>query len=121
MKFLSYRSIGILSVVLFIAAATFLLYHDVTEPESLEKIGKIKGITFLHPIPGDCCSMPLTCIAFVDGDALDLYDILDIEEGKTYRVVYQKQEKPYVNDDPTDFQYRTAIVNVVKEIEEIFP
>ena len=123
MKVLSYKSSGIFMIFLsvLIAAAAFLLYHDVPEPESLEKIGKIKGITFVYPIPGDCCSMPLTCIAFEDGDALKLYNILDIEGGKTYRIVYQKQNKPYINADPTDYQYRTAIVNVVAEIKEIFP
>jgi len=92
------------------------------EETSFEKIGKIKRITFIPPIPGDCCSLPLTHIVFEDGDGLDLWGILDnLEEGKTYRIVYQEKEKTCINDDPTYKGFKKAKCNVVDEIEEIFP
>ncbi len=119
---LSVRKAVVLLCVIAVLVVSVALARQSPEETSFEKIGKIKRITFLHPIPGDCCSLPLTHILFEDGDGLDLWGILDtLEEGKTYRFVYQEKTKTCINDDPTFKGTKRAKCNVVDEIEEIFP
>lgn len=90
--------------------------------ESFEKTGKIRHMTFIYPIPGDCCSLPLTFIEFEDGDYYQFYGILNhIKEGKTYRIVYQEQERICCNDDECFNAIKTSTLNVVQVMEEIVP
>lgn len=90
--------------------------------ESFEKTGKTTHITLIYPIAGDCCSLPLTCIEFEDGDYCQFYGIFkNIKEGKTYRIIYQKQDRICCNDDNSFKGIKTSTVNVIQEIEEISP
>jgi hypothetical protein len=92
-------------------------------PEYFEKTGKIKRITFVYPVPGDCCTFPLTCVEFEDGEGLEFWDILkNFKEGRTYRIVYNKQDKiAYCDDNEFSSQIKTSTLNVVQVIEEISP
>ena len=109
-------------IPLIIISVVGIMANQLVEEASLEKIGKIKNTTFIYPIPGDCCGMPMTYVDFEDGDRLEFWNILqNIEEGKTYRIVYQKQDRMCINDDPTFKACKISTVNVVQEIEEIFP
>ena len=119
---MSAKKAVVLLCVIAALVVSVALAKQSPEDAYFEKIGKIKRITFLYPIPGDCCSLPLTHILFEDGDGLDLWGILDdFEEGKTYRIVYQEKIKACINDDPTFKGVKREKCNVVDEIEEIFP
>lgn len=109
------------TVIISVAIAT-----RPSEEASFEKIGKIRRIEFSEPLPRHWRFCPLTYVEFEDGDALEFWGILNnFEEGKTYRIVYQKKDRIVVNRDPGHDWLHTATetnkVNVVEEIEEIFP
>jgi hypothetical protein len=92
-------------------------------PSYLEKIGKVKEVTFIDIIPGDCCTFPLTHVLYEDGDYIQYHDLWkNIEVGKTYRILYKEEMVPAVCDDP---YYKglpkSSLLNVIKEIEEIAP
>jgi hypothetical protein len=89
---------------------------------SFEKTGKIKKLTFVYPIPRDCCSLPLTCVEYEDGSYIQYYGILDnIKEGKAYHIVYEERDRICCKDDSTYTGIKISTINVVQEIEEISP
>ena len=116
-----------IAVVVAVSVALVIAKNgsDVSAPilgASFEKTGKIKHITFIYPIAGDCCSLPLTCIEFEGDEYYQFYGILkNIAEGKAYRIVYQEQERICCKDDETFTGIKISTLNVVQVIEEISP